>query len=143
MPTPDDRPEMDAAEQRQMARRHVFAINGAPAFLDLLRELLQDERYNVTTTNFVPATFAQIAALGPDLLIVDLAVGERAGWDLLERLAAEAATRGIPVVVSSTDPRLLDRARAGAARWGGDRFLVKPFYPAELLRTIRELIGEA
>ena len=56
---------MRTAETTQMARQHIFAVNGSPDFLDLLRELLQDERYNVTTTNFVPATFAQIDALQP------------------------------------------------------------------------------
>ena len=40
--------------QLQESRRHIFVINGASAFLNLMRDLLQDERYNVTTTNFVP-----------------------------------------------------------------------------------------
>lgn len=74
------------AEQDQMERKHVFVVNSAPDLLDLVRELLQEEFYNVTTTNFVPDTFDQIAAVRPAALIVDLAVGERAGWDLLDRL---------------------------------------------------------
>jgi hypothetical protein len=41
-----------------MARKHIFCVNSSPTFLDLLRELFQDERYNVTTTNFVPHTEA-------------------------------------------------------------------------------------
>ena len=97
-------------ETRQMTRRHVFVINGAPVFLDLMREILQDERYNVTTTNFVPNSFAQIAALQPDLLILDLVVFDQAGWDRLEHLAAAASTSAIPVIVVSTDPTLLARA---------------------------------
>ena len=78
------------AESRRMDRKHVFVVNGEPDFLDIMRDLLQGERYNVTTTNFVPRTFDQIAALRPDLLIVDLAVDDRAGWELLERLQASA-----------------------------------------------------
>ena len=107
------------AERRQMGRKHVFVVNGSPAFLDVVRELLQDERYNVTTTNYVPHTFDQIASLAPDLLLVDLATGRRAGWELLERLHAEAATRRVPVLVTSTDPHLLVEAEATAARYGG------------------------
>ncbi|MEA2530872.1 MAG: hypothetical protein QOG89_2516, partial [Thermomicrobiales bacterium] len=84
-------------EQVQMARKHVFVVDSAGAFLSLARDLLQDEAYNVTTTNYVPRTFDQIAALGPDLLVVDLAVGQRAGWDLLEQLQAGALTHDIPV----------------------------------------------
>ena len=40
-----------------MERSHIFAVNGSPDFLDILRELFQQEQYNVTTTNFVPGTF--------------------------------------------------------------------------------------
>ncbi len=131
------------AEQRQMERKHVFAVNGDPHFLELIRALLQDEHYNVTTTNYVPKTFDQIAALQPDLLIVDLVISEQAGWDLLERLHEQAITTGIPVLVTSTDPRLLERAMADQARYGPSRFLAKPMNIEELLATIRDRIGHA
>src|SRR6476661_4059550 len=91
-------------EAAQMRRQHVMVINGAPIFLNLMRDLLQDERYNVTTSNFVPNSFDQIAGMRPSLLIIDLVVHQQAGWDLLERLAREALTREIPVIVVSTDP---------------------------------------
>lgn len=134
---------MSDGERAQMARKHIFAVNGSPEFLDVLRQLLQEERYNVTTTNFVPRTFEQIEALAPDLLIVDIAVGLEAGWDLLERLHERAFTKGIPVVITSTDPRLLDRARAESARFGGQTFLAKPLDIEGLLEAIQSLIGSA
>jgi CheY-like chemotaxis protein len=70
---------MGAAERAQMRRQHVFAVNGAAELLDVIRTILEDERYNVTTTNFVPETFDLVATLRPALLIVDLAVGVRSG----------------------------------------------------------------
>lgn len=129
--------------KEQMNRKHIFAVNGSPEFLDLLRQLLQEEHYNVTTTNFVPRTYDQIAALEPDLLLIDLAVGQRAGLDLLEHLGKEAATRGIPVIVLSTSPRLLDEAQADPGHFGGQRFLTKPFDLDELLTMVSDLIGLA
>jgi DNA-binding NtrC family response regulator len=116
---------------------------GRRSSLDILRDLLQEAQYNVTTTNFVPRTFEQIEALGPSLLIIDLVVGQQAGWDLLERLQTEAMTRGIPVIVTSTDKRLLERAIADAPRQGGKLFMAKPMNLDELLQGIESLIGEA
>ncbi|HEX6738546.1 MAG TPA: response regulator [Vicinamibacteria bacterium] len=130
-------------ERAQMARQHVFVVNGHPDLLELLRVLFQREEYNVTTTNFVPNTFEQIEALQPSVLVVDLAVSQRAGWDLLERLRLGARTRGIPVVLFSTDPRLLERARADPARYGGDAFVGKPFDIDEMLGAVERLIGKA
>jgi CheY-like chemotaxis protein len=134
---------MSAAEQRQRARQHIFAVNGASVFLEAVRDLLESESYNVTTTNYVPQTFDQILALEPALLILDLAVHVQAGWDLLEQLHADALTQGIPVIVISTDPRLLDAAQADFARYGGQRFIGKPFDVDVLLAAVEELIGKA
>jgi CheY-like chemotaxis protein len=134
---------MDAREMNQMHRQHIFVVNGAPEFLDAVRALLQEERYNVTTTNFVPHTFDQIAALEPDLLIIDLAAGIQAGWELLERLGQEAQTQDIPVIVVSTRPKYLDAVRADPARYGAQRFLAKPFDIDDMLTAVDELIGKA
>lgn len=134
---------MDEAERKQMARKHVFVVNGAAEFLDLLRELLEEEQYNVTTTNFVPLTFDQIAALQPDLLMIDLAVGIHAGWDLLERLAREASTNQIPIIVFSTSPEILEKAQSQPERYGGQRFLGKPVDLDEVIKSIEGVIGKA
>ena len=130
-------------DRSQEGRKHIFAINGSVDFLNIVRELFQEENYNVTTTNFVPDTFDQIAALGPNLLIIDLALGMQAGWELLEQLGQDAQTQNIPVIVVSTRPQLLETARADPARYGGQRFLRKPFDVDDLLTAVDELIGRA
>src|SRR5688572_1323850 len=135
--------EVVGENRSQEGRKHIFAINGAPEFLNIVRELFQEESYNVTTTNYVPNSFDQIQALRPDALIVDIAVGQSAGWELLERLHAEAETNGIPVLVLSTSPHLLQRAREQAERYGTHRYLDKPFDVEELLSAICEMIGSA
>ena len=131
------------ATPEQMQRQHVFVVNGSVEFLDVVRELLQDEHYNVTTTNFVPRTFHQIETARPSVLVVDLCHGEQAGWNLLTELRQEAATQQIPVILVSTSKRYLEQAKAEHALWGGDRYLLKPFDLKELLRMIQDLIGEA
>lgn len=118
---------MDAIEHAQMTGQHVFVVNGASDFLDMVRSLPEEERYNVTTTNFVPATFDQIAALQPSLIIMDLAIGVRAGWELLEHLAHAAGLRAILVIVVSTNQRYLETVEGDPARFGADRVLSKPF----------------
>ena len=124
-------------------RTHVFAINGSVELLNVLRELLPEEAYNVTTTNFVPHSFALIAAWQPDALIVDVVIGQHAGWELLERLHAAAVTAGIPVLVLSTNPWLLERAQEQATKYGSQPYLGKPFDLEAMLAQIRQMIGEA
>ncbi len=130
-------------EARQAERKHVFMVNHDPKFLDVVRELLQDASYNVTTTNFVPRTWEQIAALQPDLLVIDLTRLSGAGWDLLEQLHAKGVTQRIPVIVTATDPGLLARVESERDRYGGDKLVTKPFHVEVLLDAIHALIGSA
>lgn len=130
-------------EGEQRARKHVFAVNSSRDILNLVRDLLQEEHYTVTTMTYGPRTFEQIAASQPDLLLIDVAVGEQAGWDLLDHLEESASTRGIPIVVFSTDPCLLDQARVQTRGDADRRFVAKPFDIDELAATVREMIGRA
>lgn len=130
-------------ETRQGRRQHVFAINHDPAFLEVVRELLQDEAYHVTTTNFVPRTWDQIAALQPTLLLIDVIPMEQAAWALLEHLHEQGITNRIPIILTSTDPLILERAEREKERYGGDRFLTTPFDIDTLLAAIRTLIDPA
>jgi CheY-like chemotaxis protein len=66
---------------------------------------------------------------------------QEAGWDLLEQLGADADTAGIPVLVVSTDPRLLTRAQEQAAQDGTNRYLEKPLDLDALLTNIQEMMG--
>jgi hypothetical protein len=60
-------------------RKHIFSINGSADFLNVIRELFQEENSDVST-NFVPNSSAQIAALKPDALIVDVFIGQQVRW---------------------------------------------------------------
>jgi CheY-like chemotaxis protein len=131
----------NVVESAQMHRKHILAVNGASAFLDFVRVLFEQENYNVTTTNFVPRTDVMIAALQPDLVIVDIVLGHQLGWDLLESLHHEVVTRDIPLLLTSTDPRMLARAQADEQRYGQQRVIAKPMDIDELLETVTEIIG--
>ncbi len=134
---------MHSPQQRQMERQHIFAVNGSPDLLDIIRELFQDENYNVTTTNFTPETFDQIAVVNPAVLLVDLVVGESAGLELLERLVTEQPTRDIPVIVVSTSPQMLEEVQADPDRYAGQCFLRKPFDLDDLVGMVTDLVGQA
>lgn len=139
--------DQETQEARQSQRQHILVVNHdpalLPALLDVVRILLQEERYNVTTTNYVPHTWERIVALQPSLLLIDLASRSQAGWDLLEQLHAEGVTEHIPIIVTSSDRRILARVDQEPNRFGADRLITKPLDVNDLLEAIRTLIGPA
>ena len=127
----------------RLPRKHVFAVNSSPDFLLIVREVLADQGYAVTTSTFESTVFTRIVMRHPEALIVDVAAGEAAGWDLLRRLRLEMKTADIPVLVTSTSPALLEQARDDAAWYGTNRaFLTKPLNLDELVTMIREMVGD-
>ncbi|MFN8661926.1 MAG: hypothetical protein U0075_08545 [Thermomicrobiales bacterium] len=127
----------------QMRRRHVLIINRDAALLEGTRALLQDERYNVTTTSLVPTTTAMITALAPDVLVVDLALDEPELWRFVERLASAPWLRKIPVIFTAADPAMLQRANRIEHQGGGRFEFLRPFRPADLVDCVHALIGPA
>jgi len=131
-------------DRQRTPRKHVFAVNSSPDFLLIVRELLEAEGYAVTTSDFASNVFTRIVMRQPDALVIDVAVGEEAGWDLLRRLHAEPATTDIPALVTSTSPELLEQALEEAAWYGTNRtYLTKPMDLGELVGTVRGMIGDA
>lgn len=127
----------------QARNKRVFVINESVEVLRLIRDLLQSEGYCVTIATVESLNWEDIPDLHPDLVMIDLVPGHQKGWDLLERLRQEVGTQRIPIIISSTDPRLVGRAQQYAERYGGERYIAKPFEIDELFQDVDDLIGTA
>jgi chemotaxis family two-component system response regulator Rcp1 len=74
--------------------------------------------------SFLSSLDAQPAADRPDLIIVDLNLPKRSGFEVLEGLRQSNACRRVPVVVLSSSGAEEDRTRA--VRLGISRYIRKP-----------------
>lgn len=76
----------------------------------------------------------EIARLSPDILVLDVMLPGRSGFDILGDLRARAETRALPVLMLTAKGQAKDREQAMAL--GANGFLTKPFSNAELLEVI-------
>lgn len=74
----------------------------------------------------------------PDLILLDLALPDMSGVEVLTALRADPVTRAIPVVIFSASRDVA--ARAAAFRAGADEFLSKPVDDQTLLARIRSFM---
>lgn len=122
---------------------HVLVIDDDRGTRELYRDFLQDEGCRVTLATDPESTPSAIAALLPDLILLDLLFAhERRGLDLLERLKADPATMAIPVLVCSADTRFLDKLHDQLMAWDCG-VLGKPFLLDELLAAIESCLLSA
>ena len=75
-----------------------------------------------------------------DLVVLDLMMPGRSGYDVLQEMRADERLRRVPVVVMSAWQAAEDTESALAA--GADSFVSKPFQPEELLGAVRELVEQ-
>ena len=88
-----------------MAERkaHITLVNDDAAFLDLMRDLLeQEEGYQISVRKEAERAYEFVKETRPDLVILDIRVGhEEGGWAILECLTLDPVTRPIPVLICS------------------------------------------
>lgn len=101
-----------------------------------LGKILRAENHRVVLAENGPEAIEKHGAERIDLLILDLNVPDKNGWDTLEWLAA--ANPLLPVIVITG--RSNQRALAEAA--GADALMEKPLNVPLLLQTVRELMDE-
>jgi two-component system phosphate regulon response regulator PhoB len=72
----------------------------------------------------------------PAVILLDIMMPGLDGWETLERLKTDEATRDIPVVIFSA--RELSRGNSMSRERGAEEFMRKPFEPGHLVDVIRK-----
>ena len=113
----------------------LLIVDDNPENLTVLGEILQSEFRVRAATNGVRAL--ELAALEPRpaLALLDVMMPDMDGYQLLERLRADPATRDIPVVFVTAMDAAADEARGLAL--GASDYITKPLRPAIVLARVR------
>jgi CheY-like chemotaxis protein len=127
-----------------MAR--VTVVNDTPDFLELVRDILEGDRYETTLIDGDREdAFELVRGSRPDLLMIDLRLGGEglSGWDIAQKVRAEPEFDGLPVIVCSADLHAVSELESDLAGTRRVATLTKPFEIDELTGTIDRLLAEA
>ena len=75
----------------------------------------------------------------PDLIMLDIVMPDVSGYDLCRKIRGELALEDVPIVFCSTKNE--DYDRFWALRQGGNAYLIKPYSPIELMKTVKPYIS--
>jgi len=112
-----------------------------------MRRVLEDEQYQVSILQEGRDAFARLKNLLPDLLILDLKLGDMSGQEILKQMRSDLVTADIPVIVYTAAvleaeevTRLIEES---PQRYQGVCLLRKPFELTSLLDKVEELLEKS
>ncbi|MCX7565128.1 response regulator [Sulfitobacter sp. F26169L] len=117
--------------------KHVVLVEDETNIAEAIRFLLGREGWRVETLANGGNAAEVIRAAGPDLVILDVMLPGKTGFEILAELRADSALADLPVLMLTARGQARDREMAMQA--GASRFMTKPFANNEMLAAVREL----
>ena len=113
----------------------ILVVEDDPWIRSLLTDLLPTEGYDVEEASNATGALRAAREHHPDVVLLDLALPEMSGLDVLRELRGDRATAGLPVIVASAYTDQLEATDAPRA----DVVVQKPFDLTDLLDQIERL----
>lgn len=118
----------------------IMVVNDTQEILDMFRDLLEYEGYEVVLYSYAIQDMDEIARHQPDLIILDYVFGaEVSGWQLLQKLKMRRDTAEIPVVICSAAKRQIEEIEGHLVAMGVG-IVLKPFNIDDLLKTVSKTL---
>ena len=122
-----------------MTDKSVLLIEDEPNIIEAIRFILSRDGWRVDTHSDGSNALDAIRSRAPDLVILDVMLPNKSGYDILIELRETDEFRETPVLMLTARGQKKDRELA--ERLGASRFMTKPFSNGEILDTVRELAG--
>ncbi|MGW5886860.1 ATP-binding protein [Priestia megaterium] len=118
-------------------RKSVVIVEDDKSLATLLQVELKESGFHVRYFNSGEDALNSIHQQKPEVVVLDIMLGENKldGWDVLRHLKENTETEKIPILISSA----LDE-RSKGLELGVCEFLIKPYQPSKLSKTILQLL---
>jgi DNA-binding response OmpR family regulator len=115
--------------------KKVLIVDDSPAQVKLIQGLLEPEGYPSVGLNDPKRVEETIAAERPGVILLDVVMPERNGFQVCRELKSNTQYNGIPVILVTSKDTASDRY--WGEQQGADGYVTKPFTREELLRAVR------
>ncbi len=119
----------------------VLIAEDEPSILESLDFILRRAGFTCSSVTDGDAALKAVRALQPRMLVLDLMLPKRSGFEVLKQIRADTLTADLPVLILTAKGQLQDRRVA--EELGANSFVTKPYSNAEVVGAVRRLLSEA
>ncbi len=115
----------------------VLLIEDEPNIIEAISFILSRDGWDVKTHANGDDAMAAVRRRAPDLIILDVMLPGKSGYDILAEIREDADHGGTPVLMLTARGQTRDRELAERA--GANIYMTKPFSNADMLAAVRAL----
>lgn len=117
--------------------KHVLLIEDEPNIIEAITYVLRQDGWEVTAHSDGTSAVARVTSVKPDVVILDVMLPGRSGFDILRELRSAETTQRMPILMLTAKGQSKDRE--AAEKSGASHFMTKPFSNSEMLDAVRAL----
>ncbi len=120
--------------------KKILVAEDEPYITESLSFVLNHAGYQVLTESDGAEVVKKTRRLRPDVVILDLMLPNKNGFEILKQLKSDDELKRIPVMVLTAKGQHEDRTTTG--QLGADAFITKPFSNREVLASVNQLANQ-
>lgn len=118
----------------------ILIADDEPNIVVSLEYLMKREGFDVRVAANGDEALAQLAEFAPDLLLLDVMLPRRNGFEVCQQLRSDPRWQHLKVVMLTAKGREIEMQKGLAL--GADAYITKPFSTKELVARVKHLLGE-
>ena len=119
--------------------KKILIVDDEPNIVTALEFLLEKSGYEVLLARDGESALQQVEAHVPDLVLLDVMMSARSGYEVCQRMRERAEWQHIKIIMLSAKGREAEVSKG--LSMGADFYVTKPFSTKDLVAKIDELLG--
>jgi len=122
-----------------MAKK-ILVVDDEKDIRNLIKRVLVRAKYDVITATNGKEGLTKLYDSAPDMVILDVNMPEMDGWETCQEIRKDPLYKHLPIIMLTV--RKTEKDQIKGLNLGSDCYLIKPFYPKELIARVKALLKE-
>jgi len=117
----------------------ILIVDDEPNIVISLEFLMKKEGFEVAVANDGEEALVKVASFNPDLMLLDVMMPKKSGFEVCEALRADPQRSGLQIVMLTAKGRDTEVAKGLAL--GADAYVTKPFSTKDLVAKVKQMLA--